>query len=148
MRHCVPHLLQNTYQPAHIVIMAAKLQGLSEEQVRKAVVALLKFVGQKKDDENSLFDEDEFLYLVRGWGPCRRCMRPAGTPAGPLGLHASGVWAPAARMWGARGRGRPQRAAAAHPCSRRHRLRCPPCPQVIALKKIPQQPRKDKPIRL
>eukprot|EP00887_Chlorella_sp_A99_P005117 scaffold25.g5117.t1 len=44
---------------------AAKLQGLSEEQVHKAVKALLKYVGtQKEKSTNLLEDEDELLYLV------------------------------------------------------------------------------------
>lgn len=54
--------------------MADKLVGLNQEQVQKAVTALLKFVGKQKDENNSLFDEDEFLYLVstmHEWHACR-----------------------------------------------------------------------------
>lgn len=44
--------------------MSGKLPGLDEEQVRKAVIALLKYIGKNKSDSNDLFDDDEFLYLV------------------------------------------------------------------------------------
>lgn len=41
---------------------------LSEEQTRKAVAALLKFVGDR--DSNNLLEDDELLYLVRLSAAC------------------------------------------------------------------------------
>lgn len=41
---------------------------VSEEQTRKAVAALLKFVGDR--DSNNLLEEDELLYLVRLAAAC------------------------------------------------------------------------------
>ena len=38
---------------------------LDREQTRKAVTALLKYVGKEKAEAKELFDDDEFLYVVR-----------------------------------------------------------------------------------
>ena len=37
---------------------------LDREQTRKAVSALLKYIGKEKAEAKELFDDDEFLYLV------------------------------------------------------------------------------------
>ena len=39
--------------------------AISQEQVQKAVEALLKFIGKKNNDKKSLIDDEDFLYLVR-----------------------------------------------------------------------------------
>jgi hypothetical protein len=44
--------------------MTASFPNLKMEQLVKAIQALLKFVGQEKDGNTELFDEDELLYLV------------------------------------------------------------------------------------
>jgi hypothetical protein len=38
--------------------------SVSEEQVRKAVIALLKYIGKQKENSNNLLEDDELLYLV------------------------------------------------------------------------------------
>lgn len=44
--------------------MVNKTPGLQEQQINKAVKALLKFTGQQHDDSMNLLEEDEFIYLV------------------------------------------------------------------------------------
>ena len=39
-------------------------RGLQEEQIRKAVNALLKHIAKHKSTSNDLLEEDELLYLV------------------------------------------------------------------------------------
>ena len=39
--------------------------GLQDEQIRKAVAALLKHITKQKARSNDLLDEDELLYMVR-----------------------------------------------------------------------------------
>jgi hypothetical protein len=39
--------------------------GLKEEQVKKAVAALLKYTGNQKEGSKNLLEEDELLHLVR-----------------------------------------------------------------------------------
>ena len=38
---------------------------LDREQTRKAVAALMKYIGKEKEEAKELFDDDEFLYVVR-----------------------------------------------------------------------------------
>jgi hypothetical protein len=65
-------------------------EGLQEEQIRKAVAALLKHIAKQQAKANDLLEEDELLYLVRscfvpGWVPfyCQRIKTSAGrNPAG------------------------------------------------------------------
>ena len=38
---------------------------LSAEQTRKAITALLKYVGKEAQESKALFDDDEMLCLVR-----------------------------------------------------------------------------------
>lgn len=45
---------------------SAKLPGLSEVQLKKAVVALLKYVGKRQEESTDLLEEDELLNLVGG----------------------------------------------------------------------------------
>lgn len=39
--------------------------GLQDEQIRKAVAALLKHIAKQKASSNDLLEEDELLYMVR-----------------------------------------------------------------------------------
>ena len=45
--------------------MAAARPVLDREQTRKAVAALMKYIGKEKEEAKELFDDDEFLYVVR-----------------------------------------------------------------------------------
>ncbi|GIL44408.1 hypothetical protein Vafri_1884 [Volvox africanus] len=40
-----------------------KLPGWKPQQVKKAVLSLLKYVGQQKEKANTLFDDDEVIYM-------------------------------------------------------------------------------------
>lgn len=104
----------------------------NEAQVAKAVAALQKFIGARETND-LLSDDDELLYLVRfcrAYGnlavlrhaeePTAACMHAfARTPAATAASVTS-LPPPLHRCW----------------------------LQVIALKKIPQKPRNDKPIRI
>ncbi len=46
--------------------MVVATPGLSEEQLKKAVRALLKHVAKQHAGPKELFEEDELLHLVRG----------------------------------------------------------------------------------
>lgn len=39
--------------------------GLDDEQIQKAVAALLKHIAKQKARSNDLLEEDELLYMVR-----------------------------------------------------------------------------------
>ena len=41
-----------------------KAPGLKQEQVKKAVTALLKHVGRQQEGSKDLLQDDEYLYLV------------------------------------------------------------------------------------
>ena len=58
--------------------MASARPTLDREQTRKAVTALMKYIGKEKAEAKELFDDDEFLYVVRF--PLRSC-RPAAARA-------------------------------------------------------------------
>ena len=45
--------------------MASARPVLDREQTRKAVAALMKYIGKEKAEAKELFDDDEFLYVVR-----------------------------------------------------------------------------------
>ena len=45
--------------------MASARSVLDREQMRKAVAALMKYIGKEKAESKELFDDDEFLYVVR-----------------------------------------------------------------------------------
>ena len=139
--------------------MADKLVGLSEEQLKKAITALLKFVGRQKEESSSLFDEDELLYLVRdACTPSPAALRSAspanagrgawwqtGYADGSLTEHHRPLWHQLGLGdCGRDAAGRPPPGYRAHIQNKTWELLA----QVIALKKVPQQPRKDKPIRL
>lgn len=42
--------------------------AVSKEQVKKAVDALLKYVGKQKEESKNLIEDEDFLYLVRVHG--------------------------------------------------------------------------------
>jgi len=42
-------------------------QQLQQDQVKKAVTALLKHISKQQAGSNDLLDSDEMLYLVRAW---------------------------------------------------------------------------------
>lgn len=51
----------------------ASYAGLDAKQAKKAVAALLKHVNKgKQGQQDSLFDEDEIIYLVKPLSSCRR----------------------------------------------------------------------------
>ncbi len=45
--------------------MASARPVLDREQTRQAVAALMKYIGKEKAAAKELFDDDEFLYVVR-----------------------------------------------------------------------------------
>lgn len=49
-----------------------EVEHIDEKQVRKAVEALLKYIGKQKKDSSNLLEEDELLYLV-SFSACKRC---------------------------------------------------------------------------
>ena len=57
--------------PPQLVVCGGNHNGmasrpvLDREQTRKAVSALMKYIGKEKAEAKELFDDDEFLYLVR-----------------------------------------------------------------------------------
>ncbi|PNH06723.1 Ribosomal L1 domain-containing protein 1 [Tetrabaena socialis] len=53
----------STSAPASASAADVKLSGWKEQQVKKAVQSLLKWVGQQKDKSSTLFDEEEVLYM-------------------------------------------------------------------------------------
>lgn len=46
--------------------MSSRTPDLSREQLDKAVVALLKYVGHQQEESNNLLDEDDYIHLVCG----------------------------------------------------------------------------------
>ena len=44
--------------------MSSRTPDLSKEQLEKAVVALLKYVGHQQEKANRLLDEDDYIHLV------------------------------------------------------------------------------------
>ncbi len=52
-------------QPSKQSGMASARPVLDREQTRKAVAALMKYIGKEKAEAKELFDDDEFLYVVR-----------------------------------------------------------------------------------
>lgn len=43
---------------------SGKAPGLKQEQIQKAVTALLKHIGTQKEGSKDLLEEEEYLYLV------------------------------------------------------------------------------------
>lgn len=109
---------------------AASLNGLDTEQVRKAAKALLTYSAKKSEESNNLLQDDELLYLVRCTRACSlrdsllegHWVQALPTYPGPLGRSPGEASFP------------PRTPTLAS--------------QNIALKKIPQKPRNDKPVRL
>ena len=135
--------------------MATK--SVRPEQVQKAVAALLKFVGQQ--EQTNLLEDDELLHLVRGAAACRAatCMSirwhaPAlgGALRAAAGLQKSyhGGTSLLRRAWDAWPSDRLLTAVARCLPARCLPARSLATAQVIALKKIPQKPRNDKPVRI
>ena len=44
--------------------MSSRTPDLSREQLEKAVVALLKYVGHQQEESNNLLEEDDYIHLV------------------------------------------------------------------------------------
>ena len=44
--------------------MSSRTPDLSREQLERAVVALLKYVGHQQERSNSLLEEDDYIHLV------------------------------------------------------------------------------------
>ena len=44
--------------------MSSRTPDLSRDQLEKAVVALLKYVGHQQEESNNLLDEDDYIHLV------------------------------------------------------------------------------------
>ena len=63
--------------------------GLQDEQIRKAVAALLKHITKQKARANDLLEEDELLYMVRHPPFCCRTV---------LYALSSCLWATASRL--------------------------------------------------
>jgi len=40
------------------------IESIDKKQVKKAVAALLKYIGKQKNERSNLLEEDELLYLV------------------------------------------------------------------------------------
>ncbi len=93
--------------------------GLQEDQIKKAVAALLKHVERQQAKANELLEEDELLYLVR----------------------SSSKSHPSELLWPS-GLSRIVKAVIALDVDQL------PLLQIIALKKTPQDRRKDKPRRM
>jgi hypothetical protein len=103
------------------------MPGWSDAQATKAAAALLAHAcAAAAAGAPALFDgEDELVYLVRSGRERERCRPSSDAAAAGEGREA-----------GARRRPAPMRRPA------------PPSPQVVSLKKVPQEKRNDKPIRL
>ena len=43
---------------------SSKAPGLKREQIDKAVLALLKYIGSQKADSTDLLEDEQYLYLV------------------------------------------------------------------------------------
>ena len=91
-------------------------EGLREDQIKKAVAALLKHIAKQQARANDLLEEDELLYLVSSFSSLGVSQRKSCRIAAHYSAHRL--------IDGTIGR------------------------QTIALKKTPQAPRRDKPLRI
>lgn len=123
---------------------------ISEQQLGKAITALLNYASKRREQSNDLLEEDEFLYLVRCRGDAERRGDVAAARGGARRPACTGQrrqferWCSSAgAKWQHCRQAAPWRWAAHCLTIATRRT-----PQVIALKNMPKAGRKDKPIRL
>ena len=68
--------------------MSSRTPDLSREQLEKAIVALLKYVGHQQEKSNSLLDEDDYVHLVCAAATVCAMLSMSGIPTGVLPLYA------------------------------------------------------------